>query len=565
MDKVFTQIPNTVVIYMSSARSTRTSLESPPHNIEAERALLGAALLEPSSVVPQLRDQLHSTDFYERRHQRFFEAICALFERGEPINPASVGEWLEREGKARELGELPIAYLTELLDPHRAALPSQASYYVEKIKEAARKRELQARLLAAYERAKEDPGAALEEIEEIIAHAKIDKLMTALDGAQPAARIAFPESAYLGLAADFADTYSTACESPKSYFYLSFLTCLGALVGDRVCLQGATKAPARLYTVLLGPSGLSRKSTAIKLTTDFFARNVVGFPVVRGLGSAEGLAKTIKNRGYTNCLLVFDELRTFVDKAKIEGSILLSIVNTLFDETRAENHTRGHDIELENVHLSLLSACTLDTFSNLFDANFVAIGFPNRLLLVLDESKTSIPVPRDVPPSVEQALAQELGAILYTLRPYTPTIPLIMRLTPEALESWSEFYKTIPRTVTGTRIDAIALRLAMLMALSAHKMEIDTEIIQAAIEIATWQLAVREEVMPVEAHNAIAALEQRIVKVLKSRGPLRERDLRRYVHAERVGLWAFATALSNLQQAKEVRYDPKKRVYAVLD
>jgi len=174
-------------------------------------------------------------------------------------------------------------------------------------------------------------------------------------------------------------------------------------------------------------------------------------------------------------------------------------------------------------------------------------------------------VPRDVPPSVEQALAQELGAILYTLRPYTPTIPLIMRLTPEALESWSEFYKTIPRTVTGTRIDAIALRLAMLMALSAHKMEIDTEIIQAAIEIATWQLAVREEVMPVEAHNAIAALEQRIVKVLKSRGPLRERDLRRYVHAERVGLWAFATALSNLQQAKEVRYDPKKRVYAVLD
>jgi len=565
MDKVFTQIPNTVVIYMSSARSTRTSLESPPHNIEAERALLGAALLEPSSVVPQLRDQLHSTDFYERRHQRFFEAICALFERGEPINPASVGEWLEREGKARELGELPIAYLTELLDPHRAALPSQASYYVEKIKEAARKRELQARLLAAYERAKEDPGAALEEIEEIIAHAKIDKLMTALDGAQPAARIAFPESAYLGLAADFADTYSTACESPKSYFYLSFLTCLGALVGDRVCLQGATKAPARLYTVLLGPSGLSRKSTAIKLTTDFFARNVVGFPVVRGLGSAEGLAKTIKNRGYTNCLLVFDELRTFVDKAKIEGSILLSIVNTLFDETRAENHTRGHDIELENVHLSLLSACTLDTFSNLFDANFVAIGFPNRLLLVLDESKTSIPVPRDVPPSVEQALAQELGAILYTLRPYTPTIPLIMRLTPEALESWSEFYKTIPRTVTGTRIDSIGLRLAMLIALSAHKHEIDAEVIQAAIEIARWQLAVREEVMPVEAHNAIAALEQRIVKVLKSRGPLRERDLRRYVHAERVGLWAFATALSNLQQAKEVRYDPKKRVYAVLD
>jgi signal transduction histidine kinase len=297
----------------------------------------------------------------------------------------------------------------------------------------------------------------------------------------------------------------------------------------------------------------------------FFARNVVGFPVIRGLGSAEGLAKTIQKRGYTNCLLVFDELRTFVDKAKIEGSILLSIVNTLFDETRAENHTKGHDIELENVHLSLLSACTLDTFANLFDANFVAIGFPNRLLLVLDESKASIPVPRDVPPEIEQALAQDLGAILYNLRPYTPANPLIVRLTPEALALWGEFYQTIPRTVTGTRIDAIALRLAMLMAISAHKTEIDADVIRAAIEIAKWQLAVRDEVMPVEASNAIAALEQRICKKLKSHGPLRERDLRRYVHAERVGLWAFSTALSNLQQAGMVRYDPKKRVFVVLD
>jgi hypothetical protein len=116
-------------------------------------------------------------------------------------------------------------------------------------------------------------------LEELAAQVKLDRLIAATDGAQPAAGIAFPEkAAYLGVAADFADTFSTACESPKSYFYLSFLTCLGALVGDRVCLQGATRAPARLYTVLLGPSGISRKSTAIKLTTDFFARQRFGIP-----------------------------------------------------------------------------------------------------------------------------------------------------------------------------------------------------------------------------------------------------------------------------------------------
>jgi hypothetical protein len=545
-----------------AVKDMNTTKEVVPKDLGAERALLGAALLEPDQVVPLLRDHLAPTDFWERRHQRLFEAIVALHDQGAPITPVGVVEWLEQEGKAQELGELPVSYLLELSDLKRAALPSQVPFYVEQIREAARKRELQARLLEAFEKAKEDPQAALEEL---LSQAKLDRLATATDGAQPAVSIAFPEKAYLGVAADFADTLSIACESPKSYFYLSFLTCLGALVGDRVCLQGATRAPARLYTVLLGPSGISRKSTAIKLTTDFFARTVVGFPVLRGLGSAEGLAKTIQKRNYTNCLLVFDELRTFVDKAKIEGSILLSIVNTLFDETRAENHTKGHDIELQDVHLSLLSACTLDTFANLFDANFVAIGFPNRLLLVLDESKTSIPVPRDVPPEIEQALAQDLGAILYNLRPYTPANPLIVRLTPEALSVWSEFYKTIPRTVTGTRIDSIALRLAMLMALSAHKTEIDADVIQAAIEIAKWQLAVRDEVMPTEAYNAIAAMEQKIVRVLRARGPLGEKKLRDLTNAYRAGLWVFDTALKNVLAAKLARFDPRRRVYAVLD
>ena len=532
-----------------------------PKDLGAERALLGAALLEPADVVSQLRDHLAAEEFYLRKHQLIYKAILDALDAGTPADAKAllfaVGNLLEERGQLDEVGGR--AYLTDLVT--QACLSASVPFYAEKITEAARKCELQARLLEAYEKAKENPELALEEL---IAQYQLDHLAKP-NGAQPTAGIAFPESSYLGVAADFADTLSTACESPKSYFYLGFLTCLGALVGDRVCLQGATRAPARLYTVLLGPSGISRKSTAIKLTTDFFARNVVGFPVVRGLGSAEGLAKTIQKRGYTNCLLVFDELRTFVDKAKIEGSILLSIVNTLFDETRAENHTKGHDIELENVHLSLLSACTLDTFANLFDANFVAIGFPNRLLLVLDESKSSIPVPREVPPEIEQALARDLGAILYTLRSYTPTNPLVMRLTPEALDVWSEFYKTIPRTVTGTRIDAIALRLAMLMAISAHKTEIDSDVIQAAIEIAKWQLAVRDEVMPTEAYNAIAAMEQKIVRVLRARGPLGEKKLRDLTNAYRAGLWVFDTALKNVLAAKLARFDPRRRVYAILD
>ncbi len=525
----------------------------------AERAVLGAALLEPETVVPLLKEALTVDDFYERRHQLFFEAILALHEQGAPITEHEVWSLLEREGKLRDCGDLPSTYLTDL----RIQCPGVAcvNYYIEQIREASWNRNWYRRLLETAERVGKGDRAALEELEEQI---KLDRLAEASAPAAPP-RLEFPESACLGMAAEFADAYATACESPKSFFYCAFLTCLGALVGDRVALQGATRAPARLYTVLLGPSGISRKSTAIRLTTDFFARKVQGFPIIRGLGSAEGLAKTISKRGYTNCLLVFDELRTFVEKAKIEGSILLSIVNSLFEETRAENHTKGHSIELQDVHLSLLSACTLDTFSNLFDAHFIAIGFPNRLLLVLDEARERIPIPREVPERVEQALAQKLGAILYNLRPYTPEKPLVMHLTQEALELWGDFYKSLPRTVASTRLDAIGLRLAMLIALSSGKSHLDAETISAAIALTRWQLAIREEVMPTEAANSIANMEQKIVKVLKSRGPLGQRALRDRTNAYRAGLWVFDTALKNLIAAKVVHYDPRNRVYAVLD
>jgi hypothetical protein len=75
----------------------------------------------------------------------------------------------------------------------------------------------------------------------------------------------------------------------------------------------------------------------------------------------------------------------------------------------------------------------------------------------------------------------------------------------------------------------------MLMAISAHKTEIDADVIRAAIEIAKWQLAVREEVMPIDAYNAIAAMEQKIVRKLRARGPLGEKKLRDLTNAYRAG------------------------------
>ncbi len=73
-------------------------LERPlPHNAEAERAILGAIILD-NSLVNQSIELLRPDDFYVRAHQFVFRAMIGLSERGSEINPILLGEELRREG-----------------------------------------------------------------------------------------------------------------------------------------------------------------------------------------------------------------------------------------------------------------------------------------------------------------------------------------------------------------------------------------------------------------------------------------------------------------------------------
>jgi len=83
----------------------------PPHNEEAERALLGALLLDPQRV-PEISEIVHLGDFFHPKHEAVWEAILALTERTEPIDHVSLGEALSQAGKFQQVGGR--AFLVEL-------------------------------------------------------------------------------------------------------------------------------------------------------------------------------------------------------------------------------------------------------------------------------------------------------------------------------------------------------------------------------------------------------------------------------------------------------------------
>ncbi|HYG81678.1 MAG TPA: replicative DNA helicase [Pyrinomonadaceae bacterium] len=107
-------------------------LERPlPNSAEAERAILGAILLD-NSLVTQAIELLRPEDFYVPSHRRIFLAMISLFEHGSEINPILIAEELKRDGAVESVGGLTfITNLTYGL-PHFANVAAYAKVVGDK-------------------------------------------------------------------------------------------------------------------------------------------------------------------------------------------------------------------------------------------------------------------------------------------------------------------------------------------------------------------------------------------------------------------------------------------------
>jgi len=75
----------------------------PPHNLDAEKSLLGAMLLNTEATGTGL-ERIKPDDFYRQAHQRIFDAIGHLYSRGEPCDVVTVASRLEATGELEQVG-----------------------------------------------------------------------------------------------------------------------------------------------------------------------------------------------------------------------------------------------------------------------------------------------------------------------------------------------------------------------------------------------------------------------------------------------------------------------------
>lgn len=102
----------------------------PPHDLEAEQAVIGSMLTDKDAVISAI-EVLSDYDFYREDNKIIYSAILNLYNRGEPIDIITLKSELASMGKLEAVGGLE--YLAEL--PEKVPTTANVDKYIKIVEE----------------------------------------------------------------------------------------------------------------------------------------------------------------------------------------------------------------------------------------------------------------------------------------------------------------------------------------------------------------------------------------------------------------------------------------------
>jgi replicative DNA helicase len=116
-------------------RPVPTPDPQPPHNIDAEQAVLGA-ILTSGRLLVEVAALVEEADFYRPAHRTIWRAILRLADRGEPTDPVTVLGELDHTDELAEVGGGPFLHTLVQAVPTVA----NAAHYAHLVADTARRR-----------------------------------------------------------------------------------------------------------------------------------------------------------------------------------------------------------------------------------------------------------------------------------------------------------------------------------------------------------------------------------------------------------------------------------------
>jgi replicative DNA helicase len=104
----------------------------PPQSREAERCVLGS-MLRDNGVIGDVLQILRLDNFYLDAHQKIFQAIITLYDKGHPVDMVMIAELLKEQKQIEDIGGYP--YLGSLWEA--APTAANAEYYARIVRDKA--------------------------------------------------------------------------------------------------------------------------------------------------------------------------------------------------------------------------------------------------------------------------------------------------------------------------------------------------------------------------------------------------------------------------------------------
>jgi hypothetical protein len=245
------------------AVSTRDG--GPPHDVEAERAILGAMMLSPD-VITDIAEAMSPADHYRPAHETIHRAIIALHEQGKPVDPITLAHYLARAGDLDRVGGAACLHAAVNAVP----TTTHGEYYAEIVHELAERR----RLIQAGTRlvqAASAPDATADDVREALALGN-ERLPEEWPAPIPLharpAPAPFPVKALPPWLAEFTAAVAEETQTPVDLAGSLALSVLAAACGGRIVVQvrGRWCEPTNLYVVVALPPA-NRKSAVFAAMT----------------------------------------------------------------------------------------------------------------------------------------------------------------------------------------------------------------------------------------------------------------------------------------------------------
>ncbi len=177
-----------------------------PHSPDAERAVLGAVLINPD-LIAQARAMLTPADFYVRAHALVFAALTELDETGTEMGTVLVAERLRASGDLAAVGGK--SFVSDLT--YGVPFIRNVKHYADAILESSYQRELAKLGAAITSRAQDEPAPEVVEwaVERLFS-AQARRTVGARHGVRDAAEMLDPQTArYRQFSRDVSDSIST--------------------------------------------------------------------------------------------------------------------------------------------------------------------------------------------------------------------------------------------------------------------------------------------------------------------------------------------------------------------